>query len=277
MLKILVPLDGSVESESALPFAEALARAAGATIVLVRAASSREDAAELDAVSSRLAGEGLQVQEEVDNDDPAAAIVSAVDRSHADLIVMRTHAREGVDRILHGSVADQVVRTSAVPVLVVPPDARYRLIPPCTVIVPLDGSQLAERALKPALDLAEALGAGLRIVRVTDSPDYWVVGEEGAAREPSPGSEAARAARYLDAVADRYARPTVQIARYVTDGDPAEVIAALGAEPEAAAIGMATHGRSGLSRAMAGSVAAQLLASASLPVLLVHPHEPSAA
>src|SRR5437867_415228 len=170
---ILLPLDGSSTSAVAVPFAEGIARAAGARLILVRSvrrgrlgelgtdpfneATAAEAEAELNVVRDRLKAAGLEVEASISDDDAGAAIVQAAKRTAADIIVMSTHGRSGLRRAMYGSVADQVVRTATIPVLLVPPTAQYRMNSPCRIIVGLDGSELAEAAISPAIDLAAPL------------------------------------------------------------------------------------------------------------------------
>lgn len=143
--KILVPLDGSELSESAIPAALEVARRFGASLVLFRAAvlpehlmispvplapsaythmqdeivtGTREY---LDAVKARLASEGVPVETGLVSGDAASQILEFAETQAVDLIVMCTHGRSGFQRWLFGSVAEKVMRHSACPVLSVRP------------------------------------------------------------------------------------------------------------------------------------------------------------
>jgi nucleotide-binding universal stress UspA family protein len=132
--KILVPLDGSPTAEAALPTAVELAREnPGATLVLVRAAEAEplalgdsvsaqvyavRDAEEyLDAVARRLTGQGLTITTSVWYGPPATSIVEAAAAGKVDLIVMNSHGRSGLNRLVLGSVAEHVLRGTHTPVL----------------------------------------------------------------------------------------------------------------------------------------------------------------
>lgn len=143
--KILVPIDGSELSESAIPAALEVARRFGASLVLFRAAvlpehlmispvplapsaytnlqdeivtGTREY---LDAVKARLAGEGVPVETGLVSGDAASQILEFAETQGVDLIVMCTHGRSGFQRWLFGSVAEKVMRHSSCPVLSVRP------------------------------------------------------------------------------------------------------------------------------------------------------------
>ncbi|HJZ46807.1 MAG TPA: universal stress protein, partial [Roseiflexaceae bacterium] len=121
------------------------------------------------------------------------------------------------------------------------------------VMVTLDGSELAQTALPHALELCRALGATLVLLHVRD------------ARHGSP--EASR--RFLDFTRRQHAKDGVSIQTLMREGSVAEAIVRAAEEEQIDVIVMATHGRSGLQRAVYGSVAEQVLRSSTKPVLLV--------
>ena len=126
---ILVPLDGSSLAARALPYAEFLARVCRGRLALFYAASSRgldrdpntelDTFLEQDGLAEQLTREGMPTTAQVVEGDAGPAIVRAVADLQADLVVMSTHGRGGVDRILHGSVAEHVLRQVSVPTLMV--------------------------------------------------------------------------------------------------------------------------------------------------------------
>lgn len=136
---ILVPLDGSAVAEAALKPAVDLARQAGATLVLLRAAAAhtgpmgdivdaqvevmREAEEYLAAARARVLSAGAAgVEVSAWYGPPAEAIVEAARHRHADLIVMASHGRSGVARLVLGSVAESVLRATAVPILLIRAD-----------------------------------------------------------------------------------------------------------------------------------------------------------
>ncbi|SRR5581483_3871813 len=146
---ILVPLDGSEMSEAALPHAEGLALKLGSRVLLLRVANLPatligevapmggpmppeliEDAIQaetdeardyLTKVAQRFKDAGLQAEWEVVEGDPGRAIIDTAHQREADLIVMATHGRSGIQRLVLGSVADRVLRESHLPLLLVRP------------------------------------------------------------------------------------------------------------------------------------------------------------
>ena len=132
--RILVPLDGSLLAEGAIQTAAGLARESGAALVLLRAAEAhtlpgadptdaqvavvREAEEYLTAVAARLGEEGVKgVETSVWYGPPATAIIEATRLQKVDLIVMTTHGRSGLGRLILGSVAESVLRGTTTPIL----------------------------------------------------------------------------------------------------------------------------------------------------------------
>jgi nucleotide-binding universal stress UspA family protein len=138
--KILVPLDGSILAEAALAKAATFAKdQPGATLVLLRAAEAatlpgadpteaqvevvREAEEYLASIADRLKREGVtKVETSVWYGKPASAIVEAAQFGKVDLIVMSTHGRSGVGRLILGSVAESVLRGTRTPILLLRPE-----------------------------------------------------------------------------------------------------------------------------------------------------------
>jgi nucleotide-binding universal stress UspA family protein len=153
LTKILVPLDGSALAETAIPTAVQFAKEQGAAVVLMRAAEAPwihgEDIADvqvhivrdaekyLDELADRLrAGGSANVHTSVWYGAPSASIVEAAKAQHADLIVMTSHGRTGIGRLILGSVAESVLRGTTTPILllratgaaVLPPDGKAKRV-----------------------------------------------------------------------------------------------------------------------------------------------------
>src|ERR1051326_2996538 len=171
---ILVPLDGSPVAEAALPYAKVLSRRLDTRLTLVRAAhyasllgdvaaeqhrSVQQAEDYLGRHVERLASDGYPAQAAVPfGGSTARWIVEEAEIRRADLVVMATHDRVGADRWLHGSVAESVVHRCTIPVMLVRggdvEQFALRLADPVPVlVVPLDGSELAEAALPIARGL----------------------------------------------------------------------------------------------------------------------------
>ena len=127
---ILLPLDGSELSETAIPHAEALAlecRAGKITVLYVLEADRYEGMVRagkrpgeyFQRILERLRAKGIAAEVKVLTGNPPDAIVSYAEANHCDVIVMASHGRSGISRWAIGSVADRVFRASSVPVLLV--------------------------------------------------------------------------------------------------------------------------------------------------------------
>src|SRR5689334_19664560 len=204
--EILVPLDGSPLAETILPHAQLLAQCMGSTITLLSAVPTvmtansvagplgiepyDEHAWETDVayahdyllgVASRIETAGLRVRAHVVEGVPAPAILDYVARHPAvSTIAMATHGRSGVGRWVFGSVAEQVLHGATIPILLLRPMPGPRgpqtpnACPYQTILVPLDGSSLAEQALTQATALAGPHGTALLLVSAVPEPDGHV-------------------------------------------------------------------------------------------------------
>jgi nucleotide-binding universal stress UspA family protein len=296
---VLVPLDGSPVAEQAIPYAQALVPDGGEGVffrvvpelepllaelvwTLASAPESAEIAAvqaELERVKARVGDTPVRWTTDVTSGDPAGEILEAIARHRIDLVAMTTHGRGALGRVAFGSVADRVSRESPVPVLLVRADSDG--LPPTTadfrrLVVPLDGSALAEASLPPVVDLAKHLGIPVHLVRALNLAAVLtpLVAEAGPLVLPSPeASEQMREAvepdarDYLTSVTTRLADEGVSATWSVLEGSPFYAIA------EATKTGdllvTTSHGRSGVLRWLLGSVAEKLVREAPVPVLLV--------
>jgi nucleotide-binding universal stress UspA family protein len=233
---------------------------------------SRADRDEADAALGQLVmaarNEGLRADAQVLHGEAAPSIVSLVNREAADLIVMSTHGRSGLGRWVYGSVAERVLRTAMAPVLLVPPLLRgdWETAASFRIVVPLDGSALAETVLPPVRNIARATQGELLLLRVLPA-DNRDVGRDvaGAGADPQ-ASDGELALAYLQRIAARTGVPT---SVHVAKGPAHDGILDTVSAQEAHLIAMATHGRSGLSRLVMGSVSEAVLHGARTPMLLM--------
>jgi nucleotide-binding universal stress UspA family protein len=292
--RILVPLDGSELAESALPYAEALARSGGGQLVLARAAIARtfpgvdateaeirvveEAEAYLAGKAERLRRDGFTVETGVPYGDAVEETLTEIRLRKADVVVMATHGRSGLGRWVYGSVAEGVLASSPVPVLLVrawhagsvwPMDKRLRLL------VPLDASLFAQDALPVADELARALGSQAVLLQAIPSPDLASGDGVQWTGADLQSYEAARleAEENLRQAAARLTLPPEDITREVRVGDAAEAIAAGCREHGVGLVVMASHRRTGLSRLLLGSVADAVLRRGEVPLLLIRSAE----
>jgi nucleotide-binding universal stress UspA family protein len=287
--RIAVALDGSEVAEQALPYAEGLARAAGGSCLLIQAVPAetsgsgdpelrRAAQAYLTAIAAQLRTRGVNAEVAVAAGEPTSAIVDEAARRGADLLVLTTHGRSGLGRLVYGSVAQSVLERVVGPVLLVQAgEAPVASFPPAEVgpiLVPVDGSPFGEAALPVAIDLAKALGTGLHLVEVVVPIELMV--QTGAGPVPYiPAdlieAEDEAALSYLDKLVARLRRQGLNAHRTERTDTAAAGILATADETKASVIAMSTHGRSGVSRAILGSVALDVLHHGTRPVVFVRP------
>lgn len=294
MRKIVIPLDGSRFAERVLAHISRLGTPNSAELLLVRVIESSRyysyvspDAVhifdftqwrkEAEAYLKRVAGElralGYKVNTLVTDGDVATTICEVASAQDAGLIAMTTHGRSGVQRWLMGSVADRIIRTTSLPIYLVRPGKEVLVSgPPQQILVPLDGSALAESALSPALDLIAGTDAEVWLVQAVEIPELWgeeFISAETMASLPSLEEQEIQARAYLEKVAGALQAQGHRAHIHVESGHPANVIASVAAAQTIDTIVMSTHGRSGLSRWVFGSVAEKVMRLVDCPVLLV--------
>jgi nucleotide-binding universal stress UspA family protein len=277
LTKILVPLDGSPLAERALPYASRVARATGGQITLLQVVSplgwdtkpppERDLLPTLNALAGRLRGEGLAVELSLYNGyhTPPGNIIARAGSEHdTSLIVMSTHGRGGIGRFVYGSTADEVLRHAEVPLLLVPaasetpwPDDR-----PVRILVPLDGSVLAQEVFRQLGRLAEVMPCELLLLQVVQLPAY-------AQLFPADLLDEVRAE--LTKLGAELRSPWRSVEARAEVGPVAPTIARVAGEAHVDLIAMTTHGRGGLGRLLLGSVASATIQRAAVPLLLVRP------
>jgi nucleotide-binding universal stress UspA family protein len=299
--RILVPLDGSAIAEHVLETAADLASRTGAALLLAHADTPGNyiyvegmpvvdesghpvEGTHERAYLQRLA-EQMQRVWHVPVDwrvlreagASAAEMLSAyADEAGADCIAMTTHGRGGLERLWLGSVADQLVRTTHAPVLLLRPDGEHTILPHLRrVLAPLDGSPEAESILPLALHMADALGAELALLRVVPVAEQAAITsfgipvvQRGSGVEPC--LEAAQ--HYLEGVAKQLPSRAHKTSTQVTmSGHVAGSILEAAQATTGTLIAMCTHARRGLERLFIGSVADKVLRASAVPLLLYKP------
>jgi nucleotide-binding universal stress UspA family protein len=299
--KALVPLDGSELAEVVFVYAKELAGRLGLDLVLLHVYSPEEAefvpmrrayverAAEMIRRQSEEArekagikpgGKVIKVRGELAVGYPADEILRYANENAIDLILMATHGRSGLKRWTMGSVADKVLRASRVPVWLVragvPQEIVYDKWPTRTILVLLDGSELAETVIPHVEAVAKQRGAELLDVILLSVcepmllPSYYPVTlplnwDDHVARCKRSDME------YLAKIEKRLLDAGLRVRAEVLVGKPADVIVDYVNKNPVNLIIMSTHGRSGPSRWVLGSVAEKVLLGVSSPILLVRP------
>lgn len=291
--RLLVPLDGSHLAEAALPMAARLATTCGAAIALLhviekdapsRVHGARHLADKMDAevylaqLARELAGDGRSISfhvHEAPVGDVARSIASHAEEQESDLVILSTHGAGGIREALWGSIALRVLQLSHRPMVLVRAHWVTPLFTPRTIMVPLDGTAVAEAALPLAITLAHGMDVHLRLVMVVPTLET-AAGEQQpkATFHPSTtrallDAEEKQAIVYLEEMTASIRSAGVPTFAEVRRGVPVAQLAADTAEHADGLIVAASHGRAGLQAAWSPSVAARLLRHTRAPVLLV--------
>ncbi len=302
--KILVPLDGSKLAEGILPYASLLAKGLDIPLQLLavidhdtlketlesfpaderpspsQVCQAAEAAAQkrLQEVAAGLADDGVQASSVVADGKPAEQIVRVADQEGCDLIAMSTHARSALVRGILGSVTDKVIHSSHLPTLTITPERAERYsqhgMTMSSIMVPLDGSPLAETALPYAEGLARKLSLEVVLVRAAHLASVRTPFSAGLLALESIDVDAiveAQVVDYLKNIAGMLRAKGLNVRWTLLRGAPAWAIDELAQETPQDMIALATHGRSGLNRWMLGSVSEAVIRYSGDPVLVIPP------
>ena len=292
---ILLPLDGSALAESVLPAAAYLARVFGAKITLIHIIEKdgqavvhgerhltqpAEAEAYLAQIRQRAFAPGTAVSLHVHESamqDVAQGIVEHQDEFAPDLIVMCSHGRGGFRDLVFGSIAQQVITSGRVPVLLVRPQAADEEKPfECrSILAPTDGRPHHEVGLLTAARLAQTTHARLNLIAVAPTLET-LAGRQAATGRFMPGATRTmleivedELESYLGGMAERFKAEGVEVSALVGRGDPAALIARNAETTHADLIVFATHGKAGTKAFWAHSIGAKVLGQTVRPVLLV--------
>lgn len=303
---IVVPLDGSPLAERALAPAHRIARAMAGLLeaegdegvpvklVLLRAASPTslvaadpflydelarmaldEAQSYLNATAAELPAANVQVETRAVAGPAAEAVVHYAEDSGADLIVLSSHGRTGGSRWVYGSVAEKVLHHAPCAVTIIRAQAKLDMFQNRAILVPLDGSKLAEMALGPAMALAKGVGSDVILLRVVPTPEPV---PEGLVTPGAPSTrqrltveqkEREEAERYLQQIYSQLPTAHLFFDVAVTTGYVADAIVDYANAHHVDLIVMSSHGRSGVSRWLYGSVAEKVLRGAECATMIM--------
>ncbi len=306
--KMLVPLDGSELAEIVFPYVTELAGRMGMDIVPIIVSSQSANAfipmqnayiektekalqKQVNKVQQDLkpAPESVKVKGEMAVGYAAEEILQYAEDNGIDLILMATHGHSGPKRWKIGSVAGKIMSASRIPVLLVradvPEEMKAIKWPVETILVPLDGSEMAESVLPHVKTIAKQQGIKpvevvlLRVCEPPTVPSYYgpelsgVPLDWGKYVEQEMVRDKERAREYLDELEKKFIDKGISVRSDVIQGKPDDEIVEYANKEDFSLIVMATHGRSGLSRLVYGSVAANLINGVSSPILMIKPQD----
>jgi nucleotide-binding universal stress UspA family protein len=294
--RILIPLDGSKTAEQVLPYARRLATVVHVSVDLLGVVEMSDIAGDIASneapyaealirEAARNSTEYLEtiartfrkgrVQYRVEQGGPEDIIIAAAAADRGTLIAMATHGRSGVSRWLLGSVTEKVLRGTVNPLLVVRAPGNSKTDGEAalrSVIVPLDGSDVAETILSPVAALAQALDLQVLLIRVYGLPlptyggdDYYVPDYVELKDQIRDEAE-----DYLNSRASLLrAQGVAEVSTVVIEGSAADAIINLARKTPDNLVAMSPYGRSGLQRWVLGSVTEKVVRHCQDPVLIV--------
>jgi nucleotide-binding universal stress UspA family protein len=278
--RIVVPLDGSLTAEAILPHVRRVLYRNDSEVILVQAVvpapvenSMIIAEAQLGAAREYILGQvdhleraGVRVKHVVRIGSPVGVILDIVEEEKATMIALATHGSSGVKRFLFGSVAEGVIRKSPVPVLLLRPFWSYELVPAGrpeqrpirNLLLPVDGSDRSLEALPGVIEFADLFETRVVLLRVLEEKK----------RKPVSKDDKTEAERQLGAISKSIEKKGVETLSLVEKGDPVDQILKAARFHEIDLIAMTTHGRTGLSRVVTGSVTEEVLRKATVPLLV---------
>jgi nucleotide-binding universal stress UspA family protein len=301
---ILVPLDGSPFGEHALPLALTIAQRAGSRLNLVHVcgpprfenpmhlfhldsddiSATAHARLYLDRLATSLSARwDVPITNTVLHGPVAQTLKAYTETSGTELAVMTTHGRGALARMTLGSVADELVRSLSLPMLLVRP--RQEQIDPLEsvheeacqhMLIPLDGSPLAETALEPAIALGELFNADYTLLQAMNVPmlSYALTAHAPELDQQSLDMWGVEAQAYLDKVAERLRQHEHRVHTAIIIGYPPTAILEYARDHAIELIALTTHGRSGLPRLLLGSTADAVMRESTSAVLISRPPAP---
>jgi nucleotide-binding universal stress UspA family protein len=279
---ILVPLDGSELAERVVPAALYLAEVMGGSVTLLTVVAKKSRAAAdllakaiqtgqfeanlyLQTVRKHYLPSLVPIETAVITGKPDKAIVEFAHENDADLIIMSTHGRSGITRWSFGRTADKVLRRSPCPTVILRSEHDIRPDQFRRVLLPLDGSHLAERVLEPALEMVNTMGVQLFLIQVVEKGSFYGFGHD----EAHINEEVEAAQTYLAELRERAIPPNVAVYPHVAVGSAADVIVDFAVEQEIDLIIVSSRGDSGFDSWMFGSVAEKVMKGSPCAILVI--------
>jgi nucleotide-binding universal stress UspA family protein len=285
--KVLVPLDGSELAERAIIYAKSLARAKGSEIILftVSVASDghldRPIKAYLELKAKELQSQGIKASIAISYGNIADEIIKFADKNKVDLIIISTHGHSGINRWVLGSVATKVLHGTCTPVLLIKSRAhKISEVEFKKILIPFDGSPFSEASIPYVKELAKETNGEIILLRVSEPPVL------SADRSPAikPSWEEYRnilmteirrqAEEYLEGIKTNIEKSKIKVRSQAILGKAAEGILQVAKKENINLIAMTTHGRTGVSRWVYGSVASRIVEESLQPVMLIRPSMP---
>ncbi|WP_158853843.1 universal stress protein [Halorhabdus sp. CUG00001] len=267
--RILFPTDGSAGAMAVLEHALDLATDHEASVHLLTVDESGFDSAELLALAGDRARErGLDPETVRREGEVYQEILAYAQEAAVDAIVMPTHGRSGLERLLLGSVTARIMRLADIPVLTATPDAELRY-PYRRILVPTDGSQAAQAAVEVGATLARVAAVPLAVLSVVEQTQLGATVRSTTSREHM--EDRSRTAVKEATETARSAGVSDISTAVVTGRSIPETIRSYVSDQHSDLVVLGTHGRTGLDRYLFGSTTEALVRTATVPVMTVRP------
>ena len=266
MEKLLVATDGSKFSKSAIREAISLAKTCSSELIAVSVVKTnvefedlvpqvvekaeREVREHLESVKNKALKEGVDCEIVIHrSEEPFRDIVNDAAKNKVDMIIIGTHGRTGLKRLMMGSVTAKVIGHAPCKVLVVPKDARLTLD---KILIATDGSIFSEMASREAISIAKRCGSNLVVLSVAKRDENLSAAKES-----------------IDKVSKVVEKEGIKVEALTPKGIPFEVIVKTAAQKNAGLIVVGSHGRTGTERLLMGSVTERVIGHSESAVLVV--------
>jgi len=282
--RILLPLDGSEAAASIVPYIERFATMIGAEVTLLGVAHSPPEDLPIDpsggtdigvitqyleGMKRRLIENGISADVDVQEGEASKVIEACASGRRCGIIALSTRGRSATGPNLLGITTDMLIRSSSVPIIVIPPDGNGGSVSPVggvkTIIVGLDGSETAASSLGLARQLARDFGLQMALVRATPPVDSL----DGAATYF--GSVSDHAEQYVKRVADQLAGDGITVRTVVGPLTAHEQLLQVAEESDEPLLILSTRGWSNRADWQLGSVTDRVVRTARFPVLVIPP------
>lgn len=280
--KILVTVDGSNLAEQAFPYAEEIAVAFNSEVILLYVNEPDEEKylnmhqLYINEVAERMRERVKKVSPVLLSGKPDEEIISYAEKNDIELMIMASHGHSGVKSWAVGDTACKVINDTAVPLLLVKATKSSRKVPEkgllSRILLPLDGSKAGEAAVDYVKELKTRLEAEVILFGVVPAEQrVRTVGGLDYIRYPERQMDAVRveAKEYLDKIYQRLKKGKGEVKIDIKAGDVAREITRAAGRKRAKLLAIASHGHTGMTKWVFGSIAQKVVQASKVPVLLV--------
>jgi nucleotide-binding universal stress UspA family protein len=263
---LLAPTDGSKFSDSALKEAINLAKKCKSKLIALWVVQTnieleagtpwvidkaeKEAREHLESIKNQATKEGVDCETIVSlSEEPYQAIVDHASLNKVDMIIMGTHSRKGMKRLMMGSVTAKVIGHAPCNILVLPLNAKFECK---NILIATDGSQYSQAAASEAIGIAKRCEISLFVISVASSDEEMISAQDAVKK-----------------VVETAEKDGIRIESIITKGKPYEAIIEAAKQNKGDLIVMGSHGKTGLKRLLMGSVTERVIGHSESAVLVV--------